>query len=61
MCCADYGLLKRKIGEAHAMRKRQNVKHEVVTAMTVVFQGIFDHELERVRLDNLSRASLHKK
>ena len=36
---ADYGLLKRRINEALAMRKRQNAKPEIVTAMTTVFQG----------------------
>ena len=45
---ADYSLLKRRINEAAAMRKRQNAKAEVVTAMTTVFQGLFDHELEKV-------------
>ena len=45
----DYALLKRKISDASALRKRENVKPELVNAMTTVFQGLFDHELEKVR------------
>ena len=44
----DYALLKRKISDAAALRRRENTKPELVSAMTTVFQGLFDHELEKV-------------
>ena len=41
------------------MRKRQNAKPEVVTAMTTVFQGLFDHELEKAGRQPEPRACMH--
>ena len=44
----DYALLKRRVKEAAAYK--ESGRKELVAALTNVFQGLFDNEVEKVRL-----------